>query len=94
MGREGSERREKGREKKGCEMRQGLDVVKLFEMLGIEEVIVRDDVKFLKATPRRQLSRLEQLPVAHDPRCRKRHDTEALRCSCVGTTRVRVRVPA
>ena len=35
----------------------------------------------------------EQLPVVHHPRC-KQGDAEVLRCRCVKTTRLRVKVPA
>ena len=72
--------------------RRGLNVAKLFEMLGIEEVVVADDVKFLKNASG-QLRDLEQLPVRHSPCCKNRN-VECIRCSCVKTTRVRVRVPA
>jgi hypothetical protein len=69
--------------------KRGLNVVKLFEMLGIEEVVVAADVKFLKNASG-QLRELEQLPVQHHPRCKNRH-VECIRCGCVKTTRVRVK---
>lgn len=71
---------------------RGLNVAKLFEMLGIEEVVIKDDVKFLKSASG-QLRELEQLPIAHHPRCKNRH-VECVRCGCVKTTRVRVRATA
>jgi hypothetical protein len=69
--------------------RRGLNVVKLFEMLGIEEIVVADDVKFLKGAAG-QLGELEQLPVRHSPRCKNRNEG-CIRCGCVKTTRVRVK---
>ncbi len=69
------------------------NIVELFKMLGIEEVVINDDVKFLSNTPRRQLRRFEQLPIVHHPECKQAGD-QALRCRCTKTTRLRVRVPA
>jgi hypothetical protein len=74
-------------------MKKRMNVAQLFEMLGIEEVVVADDVKFLQHTPPEQLRQFEQVPVLHHPRCAVR-GKDVLRCRCTATTRVRVKATA